>query len=321
MLLFPAAFLQNLQQDRADTTVPRPFSLSATTNTIPPSGNQENYTNIGSWAVGVVVPQNSLTNVGKVEWENVVNVTALLRMPNISRTDGPLYLVLSLMTSNGAIIQVAAGIYPNTSTWGTYGMDILQPTSYPQGYNTVVSSLEPAISAGQLASMSLYVSGNSWNLKLVDLNTSKSTSAAFGSADLLPLSLKIGDQFVIALESYTSNSAVFENMGNFTMESLLVNGARVISGPYTYSGWDNVHYPLFSVGGATPPSFISVSILENASVVWSFFPGWTSGSPGIPINFTLVYLVIGGVAAIAISVTTLVLLQRRRRGLTRNPVL
>ena len=190
-------------------------------------------------------------------------------------------------------------------------MDIIHPTSYPQGYNTIVSSSDPGISAGELASMSLYVSGNSWNLKLVDLNTSKSTSAAFGSADVLPLSLKIGDQFVIALESYASNSTVFENMGNFTLESLLVNGARVTSGPYAYIGWDNVHYPLFSVGGASPPSFISVSVLHNASAVWSYSPGWSSVSPGIPIDFTVVYLVVGGIAAVAIFLTTLVLLQRR----------
>ncbi len=92
--------------------------------------------------------------------------------------------------------------------------------------------------------MSLYVSENSWNLKLVDLNTSKSTSAAFGSADVFPLSLRIGDQFVIALESYTSNSTVFENMGNFTLESLLVNGARVTSGPYAYSRMGQCPLPI-----------------------------------------------------------------------------
>ena len=102
-------------------------------------------------------------------------------------------------------------------------------------------------------------------------------------------------------------------MGNFTLESLFVDGARVTSGPYVYFGWDNVHYPLFSVGGATPPSFISVRILDNASVVWNYAPGWTTGSPGIPIDFTVVYVIVGGIAALAISLTTLVLLQRRMK--------
>ena len=159
--------------------------------------------------------------------------------------------------------------------------------------------------------MSLFLSSNNWNLKLADLNSSKSVSAAIGSADILSTSLKIGDQFVFALESYTSNSTIFENMGNLTLESLLVDGARVTSGPYGYFGWDNVHYPLFSVGGASLPSFVALRVFSNASAVWSYSPGWSSGSPSIPIDFTVVYLIVGGVAALVISLTTLVLLRRK----------
>ena len=73
---------------------------------------------------------------------------------------------------------------------------------------------------------------------------------------------------------------------------------RVAHGPCAYIGWDNVHYPLFSVGGATPPTHISVSVLHNASALWSYSPGWTSGSPSIPIDFTVVYLVVCGISAV-----------------------
>lgn len=277
----------------------------------PLSDNQENYSNSGSWALGVVVPQNSQTDKGKVQWQNVVNVTVVFRAPNITRTDGTIYLVMSLMTSTGAVIQAAAGLYQNMSEWGTYGMDILHPSSYPQDYNLVVGKADPGITSGQLGSMSLFLSSNNWNLKLADLNSSKSVSAAIGSADILSTSLKIGDQFVFALESYTSNSTIFENMGNLTLESLLVDGARVTSGPYGYFGWDNVHYPLFSVGGASLPSFVALRVFSNASAVWSYSPGWSSGSPSIPIDFTVVYLIVGGVAALVISLTTLVLLRRK----------
>ena len=159
LLLFPAVFLQNQQLERVDAAAPRQFS-SAITGAIPLSNNQQNYSNSGSWAVGVVVPQNSLTDNGKVEWQNVGNVTAVFRVPIVSSTDYPIYIVMSLMTSNGAIIQVAAGLYQNMSTWGTDGMEIIHPSSYPLEYNSVVDSADPQISAGQLASMSLYVSEN-----------------------------------------------------------------------------------------------------------------------------------------------------------------
>ena len=114
------------QSQRVDAA--RPLSLMSNDST-PLSDNQENYSNSGSWALGVVVPQNSQTDKGKVQWQNVVNVTVVFRAPNITRTDGTIYLVMSLMTSTGAVIQAAAGLYQNMSEWGTYGMDILHPSS------------------------------------------------------------------------------------------------------------------------------------------------------------------------------------------------
>ena len=260
-----------------------------------------------------MVPQNSHADIGRVEWQDVKNVTTIFRMPNITRTDNTIYIIMSLMTSSGSIIQAAAGLYQNMSTWGSYGMDIVNPTSYPQKYNFVLGSSEPEITPGHFVSLSLYVSGNAWNQKLTDLNSSRSINATFGASDQFPPTLRIGDQFVIAFESYTSNSTVFENMGNLTLNSVLVDGARVTGGLYAYSGWDNVHYPLFSVGGGSPPNFVSVRVLGNGSAVWSFSSGWSSsGSPSFPIEFMVVYLVAGAVAVLAVSLTAILLVQRRR---------
>ena len=256
------------------------------------------------------MPQNSLTDAGKVQWQKVRNVTALFRVPNITSTDNTIYLVMSLMTSDGAVIQVAAGIYRNMSSWGTYGMDIIHPTVYPQQYTPALDTGEPEIAPGHMASLSLYESNDTWNQKLVDLNSGKTVDAPFQSAGISS-SLKAGDQFVIALESYTSNKTIFESMGNITLESIIVDGARVSGGAYAYSGWDNVHYPLFSVGGASPPSFVTVQLLNNGSAVWSYGQIWSS-SETLQIPFQLILIIAVVVAVLIFSLVALLLIQRSK---------
>jgi len=268
------------------------------------------YSGNASWGAGLVVPEGSLTaNGSKIDWASVQNVSAIFRLPDINETDGTIYMIMSLMTSNGSIIQAAAGLNVNSSRWGTYATYIANPVGQGQIYAPIISTENPSMEPGDLVSMSIYFLPDSgWNLMLVDLTNGRSVGASFGAG--LPASLRTGDQFVFALESYTSNVAIFENMGNVTLSALLINGERVVRGCYLYSGWDNVHYPLFIVGGASVPSFIAMNLTAGGGVVWSYSGQWGSAPAGYPQGIYIIFLILA-VAAVA-NIVILVLLIRNR---------
>jgi hypothetical protein len=306
--------------------MPNSFALSQVTAgrlTFENGVSESNYGQ-GSWAIGVVVPQGSLDESGsKINWQSITNLTAIFSIPKINNTDNTVYIIMSLMTSNEEIIQVAAGLYKNMSAWGTYGMYIQNPLGYPQEYHPVIVTASPAIPPGDFASMSLYLSTSPsssasapsmvWNLRLDDLNTSRSVSAVF-DFDLSP-TLKVGDQFVFALESYTSNSSIFMKMGNFTLSSLLLNGQHVVSGWYPYTDWDNVHYPLFDVGGADPPSFISVRIAQDYTAIWSYVgDGNQTNSYELPFDYNIAYFATAGIVTVVVALGVVAFVQTGRRG-------
>ncbi|MCL4340464.1 MAG: hypothetical protein M1388_04970 [Thaumarchaeota archaeon] len=273
-----------------------------------PSSGANYYNGGASWGAGLVVPEGSQTaSGGRVDWADVQNVSALFRLPDINETDGTIYMIMSLMTSNGSIIQAAAGLYPNSSYWGTYAMYIANPAR--QVYTPIISTEDPCMAPGDLVTMSIYFLPDSgWNLLLLDLTNGLSASASFGPG--LPASLKVGDQFVFALESYTSTLSVFENMGNVTLYALLINGEAVMSGSYLYSGWNNLRYPLFIVGGASVPNFMAMNLTASGGVVWSYRSQWGSPSSGPAAGLDLIFLALAAAAAVNVVILVLLIWSR-----------
>ncbi|MGC8558536.1 MAG: hypothetical protein ACP5NC_06050 [Nitrososphaeria archaeon] len=265
----------------------------------------------GSWAIGVVIPENSeLSNGEMVNWNDVSNVSAVFNLPNISSTDSTIYVIMSLMTENGSIIQLAAGLYSNASYWLTYAMYVLNPNSYPQVYKRVSISDDNFMLANDLISMSMYFSNGRWQFKVNDLTRGTSTVSYFNVS--LPAKLKDGDQYVFALESYSYNSSVFKSMSRMTLYGLFVDGKRVSSGWYLYTTWNNQNFPLFIVGGSTPPDFISASFSGNDTVTWSYVSAWASGRASYSSFYLIGGILVAAAAVINISVLMIMILKRRK---------
>lgn len=270
------------------------------------------YLPAASWAIGVVVPQTaSFSSGGSVSWGSISNVTVALQLPDIHQTDGTIYAILSVMTDGGSILQVAAGLMANTTTWGTISMWIRNPASYPQNYMTVQESPTPGIGPGSNVSLSIYASGGSWHFDERELGTNQTVHSVLN--ENISTTLKGGDQEVFALESYSSTGSVFANMGNLTLYSILLNGRQVTAGLYFYGGgWNPSHTPLFIVGGGTPPDFLAAQDCDDNVACWSYRVEWT-GVGGAQFTQDVTYLVIAIVAAAIIVVGLAAIHEQRHR--------
>jgi hypothetical protein len=209
----------------------------------------------GSWGLGVVVPENSrFTDGSHLSWANVSAVSLEVTLPNITFSDYPTLAVESLMASDGSVMQIAAGIYPGNSKWFAYGWFIKDVGVYPQSYDWVLNSSKPEMTAGAQVSLSIFLSKGRWAYRIEDLSTQEVAAGEY--ATTVPPTLKVGDQEVFALESYTTSSLVFAYMGNLTLNALRINGREIAAGWYGYGSWDARHHLLFVVGGLNPPSYI-----------------------------------------------------------------
>ena len=255
-----------------------------------------------SWALGVVVPNGAmLQGGGHLSWTGVANLTASMTLPNITLPDGVVYAVMSVMASDGSVMQSAAGVFPNRSVWLAYAWSIASP-NHPT-YQWILNGSAPQMSPGTNLSMSIYMGKGTWDLKITDRSTGASVSRQYPSD--IPASLKTGDQEVFALESYSRSAATFQHMGNLTLQSVSVNGERVTAGVYSYGDWDPRHNPVFVVGssGTTPPTFISLEQVGPGSYVWGFGGLWgpAGGDYGNSVSASLLLLVLG-VTAVALLV-------------------
>ena len=207
-------------------------SLNTTHATSKPAQAKNQYPS-GSWGLGVVVPEDSrFTDGGSLSWTNATAVSLTMTLPNISFTDYPTLAVESVMASDGSVMQIAAGIYPNQTKWLAYGWYIRQVQAYPQSYDWILNSSEPEMVAGTTVSLSIYLSQGRWRYSIEDLTTQVVNSGYYGFD--IPPALKVGDQEVFALESYSTSNAVFVNMGNLTLDSLRIDERQVSSGWYAY---------------------------------------------------------------------------------------
>lgn len=246
-----------------------------------------------------------------VSWGKVSNVTVALQLPDIQQTNGTIYAILSVMTKDGSILQLASGLVPNATTWGTYAMLIRNPTTYPQEYRSILNRPSPGISPGTKVSLSIYLAAGVWNFEARELGTNQTVHSALG--ENLSASLREGDQEVFALESYSSDSNVFANMGNLTLDSVLLNGQQVTAGWYFYSGgWNPSRSPLFIVGGGTPPYFVNIQNCDGNVACWNFRTQWT-GVEEPSLTPVVMFAILGTVAAVIIISISAAILERRHR--------
>jgi hypothetical protein len=286
-----------------------PHSQPGAFGTAAPVGQ---YSPASSWAIGAVVPENApLSNGGTVTWENVSNVTVLLRLPAMNQTDGTIYAILSVMTRDGAILQMASGLLPNATGWGTYAMWIARPEAYPQEYKTLLEVNTLPLAPGALVTLSIYSQGGVWNFAAASPGAAQPIRTTL-SANVSSM-LKPGDQEVFALESYSTTSSVFADMGNMTLYSIQLDGQRVTGGWYLYGGgWNPSHNPLFVVGGSDPPSFMTAQGCSPYVSCWSFRSQW-AGVVASPYPSSDVLFVLAGTVTIVVIALAIAMTKRRRR--------
>ncbi|HYC11742.1 MAG TPA: hypothetical protein VEC02_03675 [Nitrososphaerales archaeon] len=296
---------------------PAAYSSTASSSGQPTGGWGQYAPN--SWALGVVVPDGAqFTDGGRASWPDVNNVTARVRLPSINGTDGAVYAVLSVMTNDDSVLQVAAGIYPDSGRWLVYSDLVTSVLSIPPAYSFVLNASGPSMLPGANVSLAVFRSEATWNLKVTDMDTGSSVEQAFPASVTGPL--KPGDQEVFALESFSSTETVFENMGNLTLESVFLNGRRIVAGCYSYDGWDAGRNPLFAVGGygPSPPSFVSMTAGKNGVYTWQYSRGWVSVGGLVPpsvVGMELVVLLLVSLGAVYLVFVVLT----KRHSLAKPP--
>jgi hypothetical protein len=276
---------------------------------------QENYPST-SWALGIVIPQGTGLEGGRtVQWGSVQNVTTDVTLPNISQPDQIVYAVLSMMTEDGQVLQVAAGVFPNSSVWLVYAWLFSDITSNPVQYQWILNSSLPEMLPNARVSISLFRSmTNTWELSVVDLDTDSSVERTFPSG--IASSFKAGDQEVLALESYSRSVSTFQEMGNLTLNSLLIDGMKVSSGFYTFNGgWQPDHSPLFVIGteGTVPPTFISLQKGTGNLVFWNYTNPWSNTELVYPVGIvTIIFLAL--LVGSIIIMASVILVTKRPKG-------
>ncbi len=279
-------------------------------STVPPPGSV--YPNV-SWALGMVVPEGAgIQGGGKVQWETVRNVTAQVMLPNITRPDGVVYAVLSVMTSDRVVLQVAAGAAPGRDGWLAFSWCIRGLGTAQLTYQWLLNGTEPLMAPGGNISLSIFEASGVWNLKVSDSDSGVNAGKAFPSG--IATSLGAGDQEVFALESYSRSGNVFRSMGNLTMQGVLLDGRRVTDGFYSYGQWDPNHTPVFIVGssGSSPPTFIYLGESAPGSYYWTYSGAWTFRASPIS-GFWLILIVALAVGSVS-AVGAWLMLTRKRDG-------
>jgi hypothetical protein len=201
------------------------------------------------------------------------------------------------------VLQIAAGLYPNSTAWQAYAW-LIRNAQSNQVYNWVINGSVPEMSPSSQVELSIFLSPPGWQYQLADISTGATTHGSFGlSTGPVPRS---GDQEVFSLESYSSSGSTFQGMGNMTLESVFVNGDRITGGGYFYGSWDPAHSPLFVVGSGNPPPFVSVERLQNSSAVWSYERAWTGNvsisAPSTVAEGTVAALLVASLAVLAFFV-------------------
>ena len=251
-----------------------------------------------SWAVGMVVPGGAPLGDGTfLAWARAENLTALVVLPNITGPDGMTYVVLSAMGSDRTIFQVAAGAWPESAYWGVYSWYVTGMDTQSPNYQWTANSTGTKFSSGDSLSISI-ARAPGWTFAISDRTSGERVTGSFPASP--GTGFAPGDQEVLALESYSRSSATFKAMGNLTLVGAFVDGVKVRGGWYYYSGWDPTRNPLFVVGGAQAPLFISVGTNGQGEAVWGYSTQWADvhlSLPPSPLLAGAVLSVTGVIAA------------------------
>jgi hypothetical protein len=251
-----------------------------------------------SWGLGLTIPNGSpLEDGSRVEWGKHRNITVVLTLPNISYTDKTIYFIVSIMTKQQTVIQAAIGIHPNNTYWTSSFMYVRNVYQHNKTYIAVLPDSPPYFHPYDKASISIYYrpsedgAGGVWASSITNLSTGKSIDV-----DILvdnSSTFMDGEQEVIALESYTSNEKIFEQMDQAILHSILVDGRRVLGGWYIDDGQVFDRRPLFEVGGGQAPSFISIIFKDDGTIAWIYSkPTWNNSlSPVYSIMFLLLLVI------------------------------
>ena len=207
------------------------------------------------------------------------------------------------MAADGSVMQIAAGLYPTYTSWLGYGWYIGNVQAFSQTYDWVLNGSQPEMAAGSRISLSIFLSQGKWHYRIQDLTTGDKTEGVY--AFNVALHLRVVDQEVFALESYSTSNFVFAHMSNLTLDALTVNGRQVTSGWYAYGAWDSHHAPPFVVGGLGPPSFIILQEAKDSTLVWSYVE-WSGAET--QLNFPPLMILVGvpGIAAVVVLVAILI---------------
>lgn len=260
-----------------------------------------------SWASGIVVPEGARLQGGEnLSWTTVSNLTGVLRLPNITDPLGITYVLLSAMGNDGSVFQVGVGIWPGCEYWAVYSWFITGANTMSPSYAWMANSTTPRASSNDLISISIFKSQSGWTFRVEDVSTNSAIEKAFPATSV---SFAKGDQEVLSLESYTPSAQTFVNMGNMTLDSLTVDGRRVVRGWYSYSGWDGIHNPLFVVGTSDAPYFVRLSLGTNGVAIWSYDALWKDEHFAVVLPIALGVIVLLSAAALILV-----------RGRLRKPV-
>lgn len=292
--------------------VSAPWLLSAGLPSAQSSAPADRYPTT-SWALGLVAPEGAkLAGGGALQWERVSNFTVLAVLPNITFPDGIVYAVASVMTEGGAVLQAAAGVYPNSSSWLSYSWSVPDINLVPMTYTWILNGSRPAMAAGESVAISIFRGTGDWTMRVLDVSTGSSVEREFPVA--VDQRLKAGDQEVFALESYSRTPSTFQEMGNLTLLGIYADRQEVTGGLYSYSDWNTLHNPVFAVGsaGTSAPGFISIGRESDGSVVWSYDAGWQDRGTTFP-NIVPA-LAVFAVASVSVASVAVWLMGWRGRG-------
>jgi hypothetical protein len=257
------------------------------------------------WALGLVLPDGIPLEGGTtLDWSRVSNITAVIKLPNITWTDNTIYLILSAMNCDHEVIQVAAGLNAGEQTWLIYAFYIRNMAEYPQTYIWVANRSLPRMFSNDMIRLTLYrIYGEGWGYSALNLRTGDKSTGLFPARNV---ELRSGEQEFFAFESYTSNPRVFKEMGEALLEGAYIDGFRVEVEGYVLGGWDPLHEPLFIVGGGSPPGFIAV-IRGLSQCKWIYSPVESWEPSATPIYVSLAYA-----STIVLAVVLATILIKRR---------
>jgi len=225
------------------------------------------------WALGIVIPDGAPTRGGVVKWDSSNNLTVVLTIPRINMTDSTIYVIVSVMTGSGVVIQAAVGIERGYDYWRSYAMYVHDVYSNSKEYVPVLLGGPPSFSPGDSAIISIYSehidSVPVWTAKIINLSTGEEQVVKLLS-DSSSRFMR-GDHEVVALESYTKSEYVFKSMGELRVHDVFIDGQEVIGGWYVSDGQVFMSDLLFEVGAGEPvPSFLYLDFSNSSEAVWGY---------------------------------------------------